>query len=100
MKRSKHVPEEYRDYFQHEDNIEEIEETISHDNAFAEDTQKLYSLIKDLCERGEKVEFVACWAGTENIAPEIELYQRTTSNDLMIDFSSGRDATLKITFEK
>ncbi len=87
-------------YFEFEDSIEEVEETIKENSNFAEDTEKLYSLLNELSYVNDVVEFFGCWAGSEeNKTDKITEINLKTDN-LTIDFSSIWNFNIKLIIKK
>jgi len=100
VKKGQAIPDNFRDYFEFEDTLEEIEETIEENKTYAEDTKKLYSLLEQLCGQNSDVEFFGCWAGKEKSKPDIISTTKFKSNDFFIDFHKIWDSNIFIRIAK
>ena len=100
VKNKKKIPEKYRNYFEYEDTIEDVEDTIKESTEFAEDTEKLYSLICELSENNNVVELFGCWSGSEKKEPDKVIQVVLSTEKLEINFSEMWNLNVKMIIEK
>ena len=100
VKEQKEISIKCREYFDYEDTIEQIEETIKENKKFVEDTEKLYSLIYDLIERNNTVEFFGCWAGNEGAKPDEITQIKLRFDKFEIDFEQFWNSNVKMIIKK
>ena len=96
----KKIPDKYRNFFEYEDTIEQIEDTIKENKEFAEDTEKLYSLISELSEKNNIVEFFGCWSGSEGKEPDKIKQIVLSAEKFEIDFGEIWNLNVKMIIEK
>lgn len=89
-----------RFYFEFEDSVDEVEETIKENADFAEDTKKLYSLIHELSNDNNLVEFFGCWAGSEKNKIDEIIEINLKADNLTIDFSRIWNFNIKLIIKK
>ena len=94
------IPDKYREYFEYEDTSEQVEATIKENKEYVGDTKKNYSLICNLSEKNDFVEFFGCWAGSEKSEPDKIINIELKSDKLEIDFSSIWDLNIKMIIKK
>ena len=100
VKNKKKIPDKYRNFFEYENTLEDIEDTIRESTEFAEDTEKLYSLIYELSEKNNFVEFFACWSGSEKNEPDKVIQVLLSAEQFEINFSEIWDLNVKMIIEK
>jgi len=100
LKNKKKIPDKYRNYFEYEDTIEEVEDTIKENKEFAEDTEKLYSLICEQSENNDIIEFFGCWSGREKEEFDKIKQVKLSAEKLDIDFGEMWNLNVKMIIEK
>ena len=100
LSKNETIPDRLRGYFQYEDTLEKIEETIAENKENSEDTQQLFSLINELINKDRMIEFFGCWAGDEMIKPDSISNFNSRSGELIIDFNEIYFSNIMIRFEK
>ncbi len=99
-KKGEEFPEDYWDYFQLDQEPEEVEEVIANNQKEWPDTKKLYNLLAEIVAGCGKAECLICWSGTEQRAPDDTIEVSLSSEKLAIDFREDWDKNIKFNLRR